>query len=69
MLRRFSLRELLEMETLRVGQADDLKYEDGDYRVWLSRMTIDDGARCNNLVTVEKIENGEVFIVDEYEAR
>jgi len=29
--------DLLALPTLAVGQADDLKYDDGKHRVWLSR--------------------------------
>jgi len=43
------------METLTVGQADDLKYEDSVTRIWLSRCTVEDGEPCNNKVTIEEL--------------
>lgn len=49
-----TLSELESMPTLSVGQADDLKYETDDTRVWLSRCGIADGEPFNNKVTVEK---------------
>lgn len=49
-----TLKELEAMPTLSVGQADDLKIETADTRVWLSRMTVEDGQPYDNQVTVEK---------------
>ena len=49
-----SARELRAMPTLATGQADDLKIETADHRLWLSRCTVEDGAPCNNKVTVER---------------
>ena len=61
------------MPTLHVGHFDNLKlelYEGGPIRVWLSRMTVDDGSPCNNQVTVEKFNNKTKRweTIDEYEA-
>jgi len=64
----WSLRELLEMPTISQGQTDNLKYEDEDTRVWLSRMTVEDGMPYNNQVTVEKYIDNNWVTVDEYEA-
>lgn len=54
---RYSLQELEAMPTIMEGQFDDLKIEeiDGDskVRVWLSRMTKEDGMPYDNQVTVE----------------
>ena len=50
--------ELEDLPTLAQGQADDLKIEDGDYRVWLSRCTIEDGEPFNDAITVEVCING-----------
>lgn len=47
------LKKLQLLPTLHVGQFDDLKVEEPDLRIWLSRMTVDDGMEYNNQVTVE----------------
>lgn len=41
------------MPTLTVGQADDLKIETEDFRIWLSRCSVADGEPYDNKVTVE----------------
>ncbi len=65
----YTLKELEELKTISQGQADDLKIEDGNMRVCLSRMTIEDGMPYNNQVTVEKLdENGSWNTIKEYEA-
>ena len=65
----YTLKELEGLKTIMQGQADDLKIEDGNIRVWLSRMTIGDGMPYNNQVTVEKLdENGSWNTIEEYEA-
>lgn len=48
------------LPTLCTGQADDLKIDTGTVRVWLSRMTKEDGERVDNLVTVEHLRGGYV---------
>lgn len=68
-MKRFSLAELEALPTLHEGQYDDLKVEEGTIRVWLSRMTVGDGAPCNNQVTVEDVNTrGRRVKIDEYEA-
>jgi hypothetical protein len=68
----YTLEELESMPTISKGHTDDLKYEDDDTRVWLSRMTVEDGMPYNNQVTVEKYEEIDGswiwHTVDEYEA-
>ena len=64
----YTLDELEDMETLCVGQADNLKFDNGRFRVWLSRMTIEDGMDYNNQVTVEKCKDGCWSTIGEYEA-
>ena len=54
----FTLEELESLPTLCVSQADDLKINDGLWRVWLSRCTVEDGEPYNNKVTVEYCYNG-----------
>lgn len=41
-MKRFTLNELENMENIEVGWVSNLKYDDGEYRVWLSRLTVDD---------------------------
>ncbi len=68
-MEKYTLNELEKLDTITQGQADDLKIETEDTRVWLSRMTIEDGMPYNNQVAVEKyIEGGYWEVVDEYEA-
>ena len=64
----FSLKELNKMPTIDSGQADDLKYETKDLRVWLSRMTIADGMEYNNQVSIDAIVNGKWHTLALYEA-
>lgn len=53
-LPRWSAQELSDMPTIRANQTSNLKYEIPDrIRVWLSRMTVDDGMPYNNAVEVE----------------
>lgn len=68
-MKRFTLAELESMETRFAGHTDDMKYHDGTYQVWLSRMTVADGEPYNNKVTVERLEAGRWVLVDEYQAR
>ena len=65
----YSLEELEALPTLSVGQADDLKVDTGDTRVWLSRCTVEDGEPYNNKVSVEQYRDGRWQTVDQYQAR
>lgn len=56
---RYSLEELEEMETISIGQADNLKVETEDTRIWLCRCGIDDGMPYDNQVTVEKLDKND----------
>ena len=49
-----TLEYLKSLPTLHQGQTDDLKIERDYTRVWLSRLTIEDGQPYDNQVTVEK---------------
>lgn len=42
-MKTYTPEELEELPTLAVGQADDLKVDDGETRVWLCRCGPDDG--------------------------
>jgi hypothetical protein len=67
--RRCTLRQLRAMKTISQGHMDNLKVDTGTTRVWLSRMTVEDGMPYNNGVTVEKMKRGVWEVVDEYRAR
>lgn len=67
-MKKYSLRELESMGTVCVGQADDLKFDDGRTRVWLSRCTRPDGEPYDNKVTVEELIDGKWKVVEEYPA-
>lgn len=58
--------ELDALTTLCVSQADDLKVDAGDTRVWLSRCSAADGEPFDNKVTVERLTNGRWETVSEY---
>lgn len=51
----YTLKEIESMPTISQSQFDDLKYEDSNTRVWLSRMSIEDGQPYNNQITIEKL--------------
>lgn len=69
-MKKFTLRELQAMETISQGQTDNLKIKTKDTKVWLSRMTVEDGMLYDNMVTVEKLTNdGRWETVEEYPAR
>jgi hypothetical protein len=65
---RYSLAALEAMPTLSVGQADNLKVDLGDTRIWLARVVVDDGMPYDNMVTVEKLVDGIWETVEEYPA-
>jgi len=47
--------EFLEsLETIEIGHADDLKINDGVFKVWLCRCDTYDGMPYDNAVTIEK---------------
>lgn len=50
--------ELIERENLCLAQADDLRYDDGQIRLWTSRMTIGDGVPYRSTVYVERLIDG-----------
>jgi hypothetical protein len=66
---KFTLRELQKKETIEQGHFDNLKIKTGNTRVWLSRLTIEDGETCNNKVTVERRDKlGNWITIEQYEA-
>lgn len=68
-MRKYTLKELQAMETISQGHFSNLKIETENTRVWLSRMTVEDGAEANNMVTIEKLIDGRWETVEEYPAR
>lgn len=50
--------ELRQMPTLAVSQADDLKIDTGETRVWLARTGVEDGEPFDNKVTIERLVKG-----------
>lgn len=52
----YTVESLRLLPTLSEGQADNLKFDEGGYRVWLSRCTVDDGEPFNNAVTIERFD-------------
>lgn len=64
----FTFQAINRLPTIRQGQTDDLKFESATQRVWLSRLTTEDGQPYDNQVTVERF-NGESWeTVEQYEA-
>jgi hypothetical protein len=62
------LAELEAMPTITQGQADDLKIDNGDERVWLSRCTTEDGEPYDNRVTIERLIDGSWQEVEYFQA-
>jgi hypothetical protein len=54
----YKLSTLEALPTLSESQADDLKIETLSQRIWLSRMTIEDGMSYDNQMTVEQLKGG-----------
>ena len=50
--------QLAELPTLAQGQFSNLKFDDGKHRVWLSRMTKEDGAQEDHAIEFEVLQNG-----------
>jgi hypothetical protein len=57
-MRTLTLEELEALPTLATGQTCNLKYDNGNSRVWLSRCTVEDGELFDNKVTVESLTDG-----------
>lgn len=66
-----TLHKLESLPTLTQGHTDDLKLESATSRVWLSRLTKEDGMPYNNQVTVETYNSktGAWVTTEQYEAR
>ena len=70
-MRRLSLEEVKSTPVISRGHFDNLIWDDGEYRVWHSRMTVLDGMSYDNQITVEKCNSslGRWEIVERYEAK
>jgi hypothetical protein len=64
---RYTAGELDGLPTLTVGQADDLKIDDGHERHWLCRCGIADGMPYERTVTVERCIDGRWTVVETYD--
>lgn len=64
----YTLKELKKLPTLSIGQAEDLKIERGNTRVWLSRCKKEDGEPYTHKVTVERYINGRWVTLKRYKA-
>ena len=64
-----TLAELEEMPTIESGYTDDLKWQSDTRKVWLSRMTKEDGLPWDNMVTVEILVAGAWIEVEWWEAK
>ena len=67
-MKKYTLRELQKLETISQGHTDNLKIKTENKKVWLSRMTIEDGMPYNNMVTIKKLINGRWETIEEYPA-
>ena len=57
MTKKYTAKELEKLPTISESQADDLKVEvKGKTRIWLSRMTKEDGMPYDNQITEEKYD-------------
>jgi hypothetical protein len=67
---KYTLKQLEALPTLAVGQADDLKVEEENKRIWLSRCTVEDGEPYNNKVSIEqyKSDMGRWILIETYQA-
>lgn len=59
-------KHLESLPTLCVSQADDLKINTAEMRVWISRCSIEDGEPFNSKVTVEGFINDRWQTVGEF---
>ena len=62
----YTLKQLQSMPTITQGHFDDLKVETENTKVWLSRMTVEDGMPYNNQVTIENLIKGNWVTVQKY---
>lgn len=53
-----SKEELMALPTLSQGHMDNLKFDDGKHRIWVSRMSVADGAPEDNQIHFETLQGG-----------
>jgi len=63
-----TLSELSAMPVISSVDRDDLRYQDGTHRVWLSRRALDEGAECLNQVREEALDHGKWVTTGTYAA-
>lgn len=66
--RHYTLAELQALPTISQAHFANLKIDDGKERIWLSRMTVADGAPYENQVSVEALQAGNWVTVEQYQA-
>lgn len=59
--------ELVELPNICLAQAEDLRYDDGEIRIWTSRMTQADGALFEHTVDVERLLDGTWKLIGRYD--
>jgi len=47
-----AINNIRRMHTIEQGHTDNLKADDGRVRLWVSRMTVADGAPCDNQISI-----------------
>ncbi len=76
MTKKYTLKQLEALPTLHQGHTDDLKIEthkgypfkeSKGVRVWLSRLTVEDGQPYNNQVTVEEYREKKISGFDSWQ--
>ena len=65
----YTLAELQALPTIEQAWTGNLKVQTNSKRIWLSRMTIEDGADYNNQVTIETYTNGSWAPILTYQAK
>jgi hypothetical protein len=66
----YTLAELENLPTISQGQMDDLKIQTKYIRVWLSRMTKDDGMPYDNQVTIERLNSSYNWVtISQFQAK
>lgn len=64
----YTAADLENLPTLSTSQADDLKIDDGNTRVWLCRCGVADGMPYDNQITIEELDShGRWVVVATYE--
>lgn len=62
---RLSTEQLVSMDSIQNGHNADLKIDDGQVRVWLSRLSKEDGDPFDNTVYIERYSEGK-WVLSEY---